>query len=151
MPNFIWCKPLKTILWYSKLYFFFYSFQFYVKKKRTFIILQNGEQAYVFQQNTPFHSATWRKQYLRRKATGMRAPNKISDMKSNDNNLELQQTKGKFYTETKFYNSFRSLWWSAACDARKVSFFIVPQIQGNSLQGSWKKVRAEHKTYATEI
>ena len=87
---------------------FFPLFNF-CKKKRTFIILQNREQAYVFQQNTPFHSATKRKQYLRRKTSGVRASNKISHMKSNDNNLDLQQTKGKFYTETKFYNSFRSL------------------------------------------
>ena len=28
---------------------------------------------------------------------------------------------------------------------------IVPQIQGNSLQGSWKKVRDVRNTYATEI
>ena len=66
------------------------SIQFFVKKSERLSILQNGEQkAYVFQ-NSPLHSATWRKQCLRRKATGMRAPNKISDMKSNDSNLELQ-------------------------------------------------------------
>ena len=63
------------------------------KEKLTFIHLQNGEhKAYFFQQNSPSHSATRRKRYLHGKATGMRANNKISDMKSNDNNLDLQQT-----------------------------------------------------------
>ena len=71
--------------------------QFSVIKKRTFIILQNGEhKANVFQQNSPPNSATRRKRYLHGKATGMRATNKISDMKSNDNNLDLTTNKLAF-------------------------------------------------------
>ena len=76
-------------------------------------ILQNGEQkVYVFQQNSPSHSAARRKRYLHHKTTGMRAPNKICDMKSNDSNLDLQQTKGKFllsYTDKKNFIPKRSL------------------------------------------
>ena len=89
------------ILWLLILLFLLlFNFE---KEKRTFINLQNGEQkAYVFQQNSPSNSLTRRKQYLHRKTTGMRVPNKISDMKSNDSNVDLHKQRENFILKRSF-------------------------------------------------
>ena len=67
-------------------------------------------------------------------------------------------TGTNFTTEQELYNSLRSIWWSVPNEILEnfhssflVRCIIVSQIQGNSLNGSWKKVHEVHNTYVTEI